>query len=104
MMTTTRIVDQITFEWDTEKARINPINHDGVTFEEALEVFSDPGTRFVDASREGQRRFGAIGYGNRGRLLFVVHLELDVETDVIRIISAWKATRSERLLYEEGSV
>ena len=101
MATIKRVFDGITFEWDSEKARLNPINHDGVTFDEALEVFFDPATRFVDASREGQSRHGAIGYGGGGRLLFVVHVEFDAQTDAIRIISAWKATRLERAIYED---
>jgi uncharacterized DUF497 family protein len=36
------LLNGITFVWNDEKARINPINHDGVTFQQAAEVFFDP--------------------------------------------------------------
>jgi uncharacterized DUF497 family protein len=36
------VLNDITFVWNDEKARINPINHDGVTFQQAAEVFFDP--------------------------------------------------------------
>jgi len=40
-----------------------------------------------------------IGYDDNGRLLFVVHLLF--ADDCIRLISARKATREERLIYED---
>lgn len=49
------IYKDVLFEWDDEKAS-NPGKHSGVTFDEALEVFFDPGLRFEDASRDGQAR------------------------------------------------
>jgi uncharacterized protein len=36
------LLNGITFAWDEEKARINPINHDGITFEQAATAFFDP--------------------------------------------------------------
>jgi hypothetical protein len=36
------ILNGVTFVWNKEKARINPINHDGVTFQQAAEAFFDP--------------------------------------------------------------
>jgi len=47
----------------------------------------------------GEPRIVAIGASNRERVLFVVTVEID--EDVMRIISARKATRSERRSYEE---
>ena len=32
------------FEWDDDKAEENPLNHDGVTFEEATAVFANDNT------------------------------------------------------------
>jgi uncharacterized DUF497 family protein len=52
----------------------------------------------VDASRNGQSRDAILGYDDEGRLLFVVHL--DVENDFIRLISARKATTAERNNYD----
>ena len=86
------------YVWDKEKAVRNIAEHDGVTFEEAAEVLFDPFIRILDASRHGEDRDGAIGYSTRSRLLFVVHIVIENET--IRIISAWKATTSEREIYD----
>ena len=80
--------------WDSAKARSNVLEHDGVRFEDAAQVFFDPFLRLVDASRNDQTRDAVIGYDLQGRLLFVVHLEINDEH--IRIISARKATRQER--------
>jgi len=82
------------FVWDEEKARFNILAHEGVSFEQAAEVFFDPLFRLVDASRNDEARDAAIGYDVIGRLLFVVHIEFEGEH--IRIISARKATPQER--------
>ena len=83
---------------DAAKAKANPIKHDGVTFEQAASVFFDPFFRLLDASRNDETRNAVIGFDAQGRLLFVVHLE--VEREYIRIISARKATRIEREYYD----
>lgn len=90
----------VLFEWDDAKKAANPVKHDGVTFEEAIEAFFDPGARLEDASRKGESRDAVIGYGAKQRLLFVVHIEI-VEGG-FRIISARKAENEERRRYEEG--
>lgn len=92
------VLNSITFSWDEEKARINPINHDGVTFQQAAEAFFDPFLILVDASRNDEAREAVIGLDARWHLLYVVHIEQDAES--IRIISARKATRQERAEYE----
>jgi len=86
------------FRWDAAKAKANPGKHDGVTFVQAASVFFDPFFRMVDASRNDEDRNAVIGFDVQGRLLFVVHLELEIE--YIRIISARKATRIEREFYD----
>ena len=86
-----------TFEWDSEKAAINLRKHN-VTFQEACEVFFDPFFCLVDSTAEDEAREGAIGYTERSRLLFVVHVVRQEET--IRIISARPATTEERKIYE----
>lgn len=65
-----------------------------VRFEQAAEVFFDPFLRMVDASRNDEARDAVIGYDMHSRLLYVVHIVRDDE--VIRIISARKATPKER--------
>lgn len=86
------------FRWNAAKATANLRKHEGVSFEEAAWVFFDPFFRLVDASRNDESRHAVIGYGQQGRLLYVVHIEVDRE--FIRIISARKATREERERYD----
>ena len=97
--TVTKVVRGVIFEWDEAKAADNAAKHDGVAFDEATEVFFDLGARWVDASRNNEKRFGVVGYGAKERLLFVVNVER--LNDGFRIISARRATSSERHIYEE---
>ncbi len=97
--TISKILRGVVFEWDEAKAADNPVKHDGITFDEAAEVFFDLGARWVDASRNDENRIGVIGYGAKERLLFVVHVEKLHEG--FRIISARRATNPERRFYEE---
>ena len=46
-----------------------------------------------------EERFITIGYSTRGRLLFVAHADYD---DLVRIISARKATRREGHAFTQG--
>jgi uncharacterized protein len=87
------------FEWSPTKAASNRRKH-GVTFREALSVFGDPLSRTIpdpDHS-EDEERFIALGVSSLQRLLVVVHTE---RRDRIRIISARRATRHEREIYQE---
>ncbi len=86
------------FEWDDAKARAN-LNKHGVSFAEALTVFSDP--HAIDAQdRFIPDRFVIMGLSSRMRLLFVVHAK---RGDRLRIISARKASAGQRSKYEEDS-
>jgi uncharacterized protein len=85
------------YVWHALKATDNERKH-GVEFFEAVTVFTDPLLVSVDASIEIEVRNKAIGFSTDGRLLSVVHLE--VEGEVIRIISAWRATVVEEALYD----
>ena len=80
------------FVWDEDKARRNLQKH-RIYFEEATEAFFDPFFRLVDASRSDEARDAVIGCDGLGRVLYVVHIE--IEGEYIRIISARKATREE---------
>lgn len=84
--------------WDPAKATTNLAKH-GVAFELACGVFFDPFVRVVDGGVEAKSRVAAIGYTESQSLLFVVHVICHEE--VIRIISARRATPAERRLYEE---
>ena len=92
------VLNGIVFVWNEQKAQINRRKHDGVTFEQAAEVFFDPFVKIVDASRELEAREAAIGLDRKWNLLFVVHVIREGEQ--IRVISARRATRQERQAYE----
>jgi hypothetical protein len=87
----------ITFVWNRTKAGENVEKH-GVTFQQAASAFFDPFLCAVDASPEEEVRDAIIGMDENWELLFVVHII--VEDDRVRIVSARKATRSERWDYE----
>lgn len=84
------------FSWDSKKSLANEAAH-GVSFAEACTMFADPHVAIVDDGAN-IRRYKAIGYSIRDRVLMVVHVEED--GDRIRIIGAWRATAAERRLYE----
>ncbi len=90
----------IRFRWNEDKAKLNVKNH-SVSFEQAAQVFFDPFIQYADASRNNEKREGALGCDFEFRLLFVVHL--DIEDEFIRIISARKADTQERNNYETGN-
>ena len=69
----------------------------GVAFEQAAEAFFDPFLRAVDARSDDEARDAIIGMDERWDLLFVVHIAFEEE---VRLISARKATRNERYVYE----
>ena len=88
------------FEWDDEKAASNLRKH-GVSFEEAASVFFDPlAYTFDDPDHSvGEHRLLTFGYSQAGRLLVVLHAE---RGRAIRIISARRAARNERGIYEQA--
>ena len=90
----------VAFVWNEKKAAANRVKHDGVTFEQAATAFFDPFLCLVEAGRNDEVRSAIIGYDAVGRLLFVVHIE--IEDDAIRIISARPATHEERRRYEDS--
>jgi len=89
----------LSFEWDVQKANANLRKH-GVSFEEAATAFGDPlSVTIPDPDHsEDEDRFILMGSTYRGRILVVVHTD---RGDNIRIISARRATRTERRDYEQ---
>lgn len=87
------------FEWDAPKSIANLRKH-GVSFEEAASVFGDPlALTFADPDHSiREARFVTIGQSHRDLLLIVAHIE---RGRAIRIISARRATRQERTIYEQ---
>jgi len=93
----------IKFEWNSAKAQANIKKH-GVSFEEAQTVFFDEyAIQFYDddSSQLEEDRFLMLGNSSEASLLLVCHCERQ-DGDIIRIISARKATKSERKFYEGG--
>lgn len=92
------------FSWDQSKNRTNQKKH-GVSFESASLVFEDPfHLSRVERVIEGEERWQTIGNAGGIVLLLVVHTwrEGTAGEQRIRIISARRANRQEREVYEEG--
>lgn len=90
---------ELRFEWDERKSLQNKRKH-GVSFEEAETVFSDNyGLLIDDPDHSGEEdRFLLLGLSANLRTLVVAHCYRKAD-DVIRIISARKANRKERDIY-----
>lgn len=86
------------YEWDEKKSKSNLEKH-GIEFNVAIEVFSDPNA-IVQFNREseGEIRNQIIGQiSGEIVILFVVFTE---RKNKIRLISARKANKQERAIYE----
>ena len=92
-------MDNINFEWDASKSRINQVKH-GISFEEAKTVFYDLAALIIDDPEhsEEENRFIILGLSRTANLLVVCHCYREADT-VIRIISARKATKTEAGYY-----
>ena len=87
------------FEWDISKAKTNVVKHD-ISFEEAATVFGDEQSLTIDDITHSviEKRKVTMGRSAKNHLLVVVHTE---RGEHIRIISARKASKKERLQYEK---
>ncbi len=85
------------YEWDPEKASSNLRKH-GVSFADAVAVFADELALTIEDNYPDEERFVVLGVDAFGQLLVVVYTWRG--EDRIRIISARKATRQERVQYE----
>ena len=92
-------MEHLKFEWDENKNTINKNKHN-ITFEEAQTVFYDEMALVIsDPDHSVQEdRFIILGLSNQSKLLVVCHCYRESDT-VIRIISARKATKTERNQY-----
>ena len=89
----------ITFEWDDAKAEANVKKH-GVSFEEASTVFYDPHALVIDDPDHSHDENGyvIVGLSEVARVLTVCHCYRETN-EIIRIISARRATKSEEDVY-----
>jgi uncharacterized DUF497 family protein len=87
------------FEWDENKNRINIRKH-GIDFADAVDIFEHPMLTLLDGREDyGEERWIAVGW-----IKEIVGVVVYVERigDTIRIISARKATKSEKRRYEQS--
>jgi uncharacterized DUF497 family protein len=91
------------FEWDETKNRHNLAKH-GINFEIAKSVFEDPrALSMQDRIVDGEERWQTLGAIGGVAVVLVAHThEEHGGEEVIRIISARKATPLERRAYEQG--
>lgn len=90
------------FDWDTKKAAGNKTKH-GVTFEKALTAFDDPYAlieRDDEHSTAKEIRESLIGEATPG--ILVIIFTIREAGSIYRIISARRASKKERRLYEEA--
>lgn len=88
------------FEWDINKNKINIHKHN-ISFEQACSIFNDPNILSIPDEKhsENEERWISLGMNYQLKILVVVHLFK--ENNIIRIISARKATNNEQQTYLE---
>jgi uncharacterized protein len=86
-------------EFDPDKAVAMPLNHEGVTFDEAKSVLLDPyALTRENGDADNEHRFITLGMRAKGRILIVVWT---LRKESVRLISAWKANQPQRRRYEQ---
>lgn len=95
-------MEELRFEWDENKNAVNIEKH-GLSFEEAKEVFDDNNAILFDDPDHsiGEERFLIIGMIKSQKICIVSHCYRD-GGNVIRLISAREAVKSEKETYWEG--
>jgi uncharacterized protein len=92
----------VEFSWDERKNRANAQKH-GISFETAILVFDDPyQLTYQDREVEDEPRWQTIGMVNGVHMILVAHT-VDEDKELIRILSARKATRRERSIYAQSN-
>ena len=91
------------FVWDEDKNRRNLAKHK-VSFETAKLVFDDPGAiSRLDRIENGEERWQTLGLAGGIVVLLVAHTWHDQDgEEIIRIVSARKATARERAIYDQN--
>ena len=95
-------MNELHFTWDENKNGINQRKH-GISFEEAKDVFDDENAILFDDPDHSaeEERFLIIGIAETKGICIVSHCYRD-DDNIIRIISARKATKNEKRIYREG--
>ncbi|WP_353135986.1 BrnT family toxin [Limnohabitans sp.] len=92
-------MNTLKFEWDESKAGANLKKH-GVSFDEARTVFFDERAKLIGDPEhsEDEDRFILLGLSSSLRVMVVCHCHRS-SGNIIRLISARKATASESKFY-----
>ncbi|TGL63297.1 BrnT family toxin [Leptospira sarikeiensis] len=94
------------FEWDIEKEKANIRKHN-LSFREACLVFADPKTIYMPDPEHSEGEFREIALGKLGNITIAVVIFVDrssKEEEIIRIVSARKATKSEEVQYYSNDI
>ena len=96
------MVQNLKSEWDENKNEINQRKH-GISFDEVTSVFRDAFAIVFDDPdhSDNEERFLIIGASDERGIWLVSHCYRG-QDQVIRIISARKATKTGSNIYEEG--
>ncbi|MEQ1738455.1 MAG: BrnT family toxin [Methyloglobulus sp.] len=91
------------FSWDEKKNQINKSKH-GISFETAKLVFDDPlHISIQDRNEKGEERWQTLGILNGVVVILVAHTIVEENNaEIVRIISARKATKHEVACYEKA--
>ena len=90
---------ELRFQWDEQKNLLNIKKHQ-VSFDEAKTVFLDANARIIDDPdhSDEEDRFIIMGISQKLRILVVCHCYRE-QDEIVRIISARKATKNEVIIY-----
>ena len=90
------------FRYDARKSRLLRANpRRGIGFEEVQEIFTRE--YYLDRRTDVPEEYRAIGWAG-GRLYTVIfEVREDEEGEYCHLVTLWKSTREERILYEENS-
>ncbi|MEI1280621.1 BrnT family toxin [Leptospira venezuelensis] len=94
------------FEWDVEKEKVNLKKH-GLSFTEAAFVFADAKTIYLpDPDHSiGEERLVALGKVRDLTIAVVIFVDKSKnDEEIIRIVSARKATKSEEQQYYSSEI
>lgn len=96
-------IQTMIIEWNEDKNKSNKKKH-GLSFEKAQLVFDDPlQINIQDRHTHGEERWQTLGRVEGLAIILVAHTIKDTDgNEVIRIISARKATKQERTHYEKS--
>lgn len=91
----------VKFEWDDKKAERNTLKH-GISFKMAAFAFDDPYALTMDDEKHSADEHRQWLIGDPGERVLVIVFTIRLPKGNIRIVSARRANRRERRLYEES--